>query len=183
MTVTSKMSAAEFLALPEAGPGERAELIQGEVVVSPRPSIAHQYASAMLSYLIIGHLEQHKLGMLLPEVDAKLGSDEVHVPDLLYFRAGRFPSKSARYADQVPDLCIEIVSPAYARVDRVQKFQLYQSRGVPYYWILHPEEHTLEAYGLENGRYVSVGEGADDAILSLLPFPELQIPLAKLWMP
>jgi Uma2 family endonuclease len=177
------MSAAEFLALPEAAPGERAELVQGEVIVSPRPSLAHQYASAMLSYLIVGHLEQHQLGMLLPEVDAKLGMEDVHVPDLLYFRAGRLPSKTARYADQVPDLCIEIVSPAYVRIDRVQKFQLYQARGVAHYWMIHPEEHTIEAYALENGRYVSVGEAAEGAIVAFPPFPDLRIPLAKLWMP
>jgi Uma2 family endonuclease len=59
----------------------------------------------------------------------------------------------------------------------------YQSKGVSHYWIVDPETRTLEAYSLENGRYIPTGRGRDDQVLKLPPFPTLDIPLAKLWHP
>ncbi len=54
-----------------------------------------------------------------------------------------------------PDWIIEILSPSTASKDLREKFELYEFSGVREYWIVHPHEHTLLVYKLdENGKYV-----------------------------
>ena len=184
MTVASaKLSALEFLDLPEVQAGDWLELVKGEVIVSPRPNRLHSFTGLMLSHILIGHIKARQLGILYYELDTILDDDEVRVPDLLFYCAQRIPDARDTPNDTVPDLCIEILSPSNARTDRVEKFQLYQSKGVQHYWIVDPEERTIEAYSLEGGRYVSTGRGAGDQVVMLPPFPTLEIPLAELWHP
>jgi Uma2 family endonuclease len=128
------------------------------------------------------YIEQNDLGILYFELDTVLDDDEVRVPDLLHYSKDRVPEADG-YNDSIPDLCIEILSPSNARVDRVEKFELYQSKGVKHYWIIDPEEQTVEAYSLKGRRLVSTGRGAGDQVVKLPPFPQLKIPLKKLWHP
>jgi Uma2 family endonuclease len=184
MTVASqKLSALEFLELPEVQAGAWLELVNGEVIVSPRPNVFHSYTCSTLVQIVGTFVRQQKLGILYIELDTVFDSDEVRVPDLLYYRHDRMPSTRQNANENVPDLCIEILSPSNARTDRVDKFQLYQAKGVPHYWIVDPEERTIEAYSLEGARYVSTGRGAGDQVVKLPPFPALEIPLAELWHP
>jgi Uma2 family endonuclease len=178
-----KLTGAQFLDLPEVKDGAWLELVKGAVIVSPRPNSFHSYTGVKLTSLLDAHIEANHLGILYSELDTVFDDDEVRVPDLLYYGPERVPDAGDRPNDAVPDLCIEILSPSNARADRVEKFQLYQAKGVKYYWIVDPEERTIEAYALEGGRYVTAGRGAVDQVVKLPPFPALEIALAKLWHP
>ncbi|MDA7026445.1 Uma2 family endonuclease [Bacillus sp. CLL-7-23] len=50
-----------------------------------------------------------------------------------------------------PDLVIEIISPATAKIDRLDKRLTYQRSGVKEYWIVDPANQSVEVYLLENG--------------------------------
>jgi Uma2 family endonuclease len=76
-----------------------------------------------------------------------------------------------------------IISTARMTVDRVDKFEQYKKAEVAYYWILDPKARSLEGFRLHRGAYVATGEGRDQDVISLPPFPKLNIPLAKLWWP
>jgi Uma2 family endonuclease len=52
-----------------------------------------------------------------------------------------------------PDLIIEILSPGNNRKELKSKYEVYEESGVLEYWVIHPEEHTLLIYSLENGKY------------------------------
>jgi Uma2 family endonuclease len=53
-----------------------------------------------------------------------------------------------------PDLIVEITSPSTARIDKVEKFNLYEKHGVKEYWIVEPEISLVTVFLLqENGRY------------------------------
>lgn len=49
-----------------------------------------------------------------------------------------------------PDLVIEILSPSTRRHDRLVKLELYQRAGVREYWIVNPEDKTVQVM-LHNG--------------------------------
>jgi Uma2 family endonuclease len=180
-TSTRKYTAAEFLELP-LDEAERLELVNGEITVSPRPTPAHSYTALELSQLLSPHLKANQLGTLYLEIDNVFDPMNVRAPDLVVFPPGVSIARD-RAATETPLLCVEILSPSNARTDRVEKFELYESRGVAHYWIVDPIERTFEAYSLQDKRYIPSGRGAAEQVLKVPPFAELEIPLARLWHP
>lgn len=180
---TIKMTAHQFLQLGEDPPGVRLELVDGEVAVSPSPTPDHSYTDTRLRRLLDEYVEAHDLGQVFGDVDTIFGPHDVLRPDILFFAKGRLHLISKKAMEGPPDLCVEIVSPSSGKIDRVDKFRQYQAGGVAYYWIVDPQEHTLEGYRLENGAYTPTAQGKGSDIVRLPPFPELEIPLHRLWRP
>ena len=50
-----------------------------------------------------------------------------------------------------PDLTLEILSPSSTRHDLLIKLNLYQRAGVREYWVVSPEQKTVQAFLLEEG--------------------------------
>ena len=80
-----------------------------------------------------------------------------------------------------PELVVEILSPSSYRRDRLEKMEAYRRAGIPHYWILNPNQRTLEVYSLNDGNYARVAAGWDDDIVAIPGLPELEIDLSKLW--
>ena len=180
--MTKRMTALEFLALEPNG--VRDELVRGEVIVNPSPSLGHSYVVTRLLLLLGVHADENGLGEILFNLDAYFGPDDVRRPDLLFYVAAQQHVLSAdEKPHEPPDLCVEVLSPPTIQYDRTEKFDLYQAAGVRFYWIVDPMERTLEAYKLVNGIYVLSGHGSGSAVLKLPPFEDLEIPLATLWRP
>lgn len=184
MTISTKMTARQFLTLPEDPPGERLELVDGEIVVSPSPRPPHSRPYLMLSRILLNYIVENGLGELLGDVDTIFGEYDVRRPDIIYYKKARahlIPHDSA--LDEPPDLCVEIVSPSSVKIDRKDKFRQYAAGKVPFYWILDPKLKTLEGYKLTAGQYRLAGRASGDESIALPPFPKLQIPLGQLWLP
>lgn len=80
-----------------------------------------------------------------------------------------------------PTLVIESLSLGHEAHDRVTKRAWYAEAKIPNYWLLNAQERTLECLVLDGGDYrVDVG-GRDADPLRPSLFPDLVIPLAKLW--
>ena len=80
-----------------------------------------------------------------------------------------------------PDLVVEILSPSTARRDREAKMKLYAQYGVSNYWLINPDTREVVAYALQDGDYRQTALARDDEAFSAPPFPDLAIPLGKLW--
>ena len=52
-----------------------------------------------------------------------------------------------------------------------------------HYWIVDPAERRLTAYKLAWKRYVKGASGSGEQIVRAQPFPKLEIPLGRLWLP
>lgn len=179
---TAKMTARQFLQLGEDPPGVRLELVNGEIEVSPSPVPRHSYVEKMLTVILGNHILAHDLGQLYGDVDTLFGEHDVRRPDLIYFRKDRLHLVGEKAMEGPPDLAVEILSTSSIRTDRVVKFQLYERGGVMHYWIVDPDHRTIEGYRLDDaGRYQPTGQGRDADTLSLPPFPDCAIPLARLW--
>lgn len=81
----------------------------------------------------------------------------------------------------IPDLAIEVLSPFNIETDTVDKFALYEKHGLPWYWIIDPDEKTATCYELREGNYVLVAQGRSAEVVRFGPFAGLEIPLAEIW--
>lgn len=112
----------------------------------------------------------------------RIRRDRGFMPDVQLFRTGRPPLQSAGLTSGVPDLAVEVISPSSGRYDRVHKLQGYAAIGVPEYWIVDPEEQTLERLVIDDtGTYRVVDVLGGDDTFAPASMPGLVIPLGELW--
>jgi len=109
----------DYLRLPDDG--RRYEVIRGHLYVAPAPTFDHQYAVWQLSRLLGNFVVEKGLGILLPApFDLRLpgGLASPVQPDLIFLRLGNQPRPGDRSFEGVPDLVIEVLSPATRNLDR-----------------------------------------------------------------
>ena len=178
---TTKMTAEQFLELGEDPPGIRLELVNGEVAVSPSPIPDHSKVIIQIIVLLETHNQERDLGELYADVDTILGRFTVRRPDVLFFFKDRTHLVGKKAMEGPPDLAVEVISPSSVEVDREDKFEEYRQAGVQYYWIIDPKLRTIEAWELVDGKYKPIGRAQGNATIKLQPFPDLEIPLTRLW--
>jgi Uma2 family endonuclease len=178
---TTKMTARQFLMLGEDPPGVRLELVNGEVAVSPSPTLDHSHVIIQLIVVLETHNQERDLGELYQDVDTILDRFNVRRPDVLFFFKDRTHLVGEKAMEGPPDLAVEVISPSSVEVDREDKFARYRDAGVRYYWIIDPELKTIDAWELIDGKYIHIAHAQGEATVKLRPFPDLEIPLARLW--
>ena len=134
--------------------GNRYEILEGELAVTPAPNTKHQTASGNLFFLLTQHIREKDLGKLFhAPVDLILESASVLQPDLLFVSKARQSIITERAIEGAPDLVVEILSPTTSRSDRVTKAQIYARHKVAAYWIVDPEQEAVEIYLLVMDSY------------------------------
>jgi len=132
-------------ALPDDG--NRYEVLDGELFVSPSPSWKHQAVLQRLFLLIHPYVEEHSLGWtMLSPADIEFSQQRRLQPDLFVVPdTGSGEPKSWRDVTRLL-LAVEALSPSTARADRLKKRPIYQSEGVPQYWIIDIDSRLVERW-------------------------------------
>lgn len=141
----------EVLALPDDG--NRYELVDGELLVSPSPRYLHQFGVMALVHRLDPHVRAHRLGALLTSpADLDLRADQLVQPDV--FVCGLVNGRQPRDWPEVgiPALVVEVLSPTTARFDRITKRRRYQRSGVPVYWIVDLDARLVEVWKPDDER-------------------------------
>ena len=162
--------------------GNRYELFEGDLIVSPAPSFAHQRIVARLFYLLSKHVIEGHLGeVVTAPCDVIFSDDTVVEPDILFISNERRSFIQEHGVVGAPDLLVEVISESTGGRDRGFKLKLYAQQGVKEYWIADPGTQSLEVYSLSLNEFRLAGrfEGEEE-ILSLI-FPELKFPVNGLW--
>lgn len=161
--------------------GNRYEVIDGELYVSPFPTFAHQKAVSALLAILWRYVEERQLGMVLaPGLKVVLDEPTGVGPDVIYISTARLVDMREDGFHGAPDLLVEVVS-SKPMLDRHLKFRKYESSGVANYWIIDPVQRRLEEYRLEGGRYAFGADLRADQKFELKLFPGLTIDLRDLW--
>jgi len=177
-----KMTYEDYCSLPEE-PGVRFEVLEGFLVKEPSATVSHQRVSRRLQRMLEDYFfATDPAGEVFDApLDLTLGKYTVVQPDLFYVSSQQREQVLHARVDGAPTLVVEILSPSSGRKDRLQKMRIYQNAGVAHYWIVDPEEKTMECYCLNDGVYALVAGGMDDEELVHPGWPELKLPLAALW--
>ena len=162
-----------------------AEIVDGELHVTPRPAPRHAVASSELGAILLPPYQKGRGGpggwWVLDEPELHLGGDIV-VPDLAGWRRERMPRlPSTAFFPVVPDWVCEVLSPATASLDRVKKLSTYAREGVGHAWLVDPDARLLDVLRLEGGRWAILGTYSGDANVRAEPFGETNVELASLW--
>jgi len=172
----------EFARLPTSG-STRYEIIDDELVVTPSPGLRHQRIVTRLVVALYGFVEAHDLGeVFISPFDVLFAEGDYLEPDILFVRSDRADVVTDCGIEGPPDLVVEVLSPSTAARDRGIKLKRYRLYGVPEYWVVDPDEHTVEVWTLAAGeeKPVIVGE---DGSLRWRPYedgPALEISLTEL---
>jgi Uma2 family endonuclease len=162
-----------------------AEIINGELVTSPRPASPHARASSSIGGELYGPFDRGRGGpggwIILDEPELHL-LGHVLVPDLAGWRRTRMPEMPHATAFELaPDWACEVLSPSTAAIDRVAKVPIYAQAGISHLWLVDPAHQTVEVLRLDSGSYRLVGTWHGAQAASLEPFEAIAIDLTALW--
>lgn len=158
----------DYFALPDSN--RYVELSEGRLIMPPHPTLSHQTALQNIFLKLQAFVEERQMGVVrFAPLPVRLWPGKIREPDI-FFIAQEHADRLGERACGVPDLAIEVISPATRRVDRVEKFVEYARAGVREYWLVDPEARSVEVYVHEEGAYIlfeksEVGEVAHSKIL------------------
>jgi len=145
-----------FKMLPE---GTLAEIINGNLYMSPAPTPEHQRIIRMLTIAISSFVDNSSSGeVLFAPCDVFLDEHSNAVqPDIIYVSAEKKIIIREDAIHGIPDMLIEILSPGNSDHDLIRKKNLYEKFGVPEYWIVSPETKETVGFFLKDGKYSESG--------------------------
>lgn len=162
--ISLRMTAEEYRKLPETT--QRAELIEGEVVVSLSAVSDHQ-RSVRQFIRLIDDLKPDGEVFFTP-MDVYLDDVSVFQPDVFWIAAANENCvEKDGYFYGAPDPVIEVLSPSTARYDKTVKFLAYEKHGVREYWLADPKRELVEVWKRDGDSFVLQGTyGAQESFIS-----------------
>ena len=139
-----RWTAARVRELPDDG--NRYEVVDGELLVTPSPTYDHQDIVGELFAL----LREYCLGVqvghaMLSPADIEFDPHTLVQPDIFVVPIGAGRPRS--WADvRNLLLAVEVLSASTARADRTLKRRRYQRAGVPDYWIVDADARLIECW-------------------------------------
>jgi Uma2 family endonuclease len=124
--------------------GQRYEIVDGELFVTPAPAPRHQLVVLELLRAIASYLDGSvAAAVLLAPSDVRRGNQRHVQPDIFVIRLvdGKLPAYPFAISDML--LAIEINSPNTVRLDYRVKHDVYLQEGVGEYWVVNPEARNV----------------------------------------
>ncbi len=148
-TLTKLLTADDLLRLDSEG--VRGELIRGVLYETMPTGQEHGEIVMNLGILLGGFIKPRKLGRLIGSdagVWLERDPDTVREPDIAYIAAARLPPgvRVRGYAEVVPDLVVEIVSPNDGQREVGDKARMWLRYGVRLMWVVQPDTYTVDVY-------------------------------------
>ena len=147
MTIATKLSLEDFLALPEGD--ITYELIEGEAIPKMSPKRFHSRLAVTLCILLENWSKNRgEVGIEWAVTLKRNGEDWVPIPDLLYISSDKLPPD--RFEDEAcpfpPELAIEIISPGQSFGDLSEKATNYLNVGVTRVWIVDAQAKSITIF-------------------------------------
>ena len=174
----------DILALPENLVGE---IVDGELIVHPRPTGEHSQVQAELGSDLVFAFNRGRGGpggwWIRPEIELHLGRD-ILVPDLSGWRRTVMPdAPRGPFITVAPQWICEVLSPRTALIDRGRKLRKYARHGVDHAWLIDTTSKTVEVLRREAQKWVIVDVFGGDAKVRAEPFDAVESDLSVLWLP
>jgi Uma2 family endonuclease len=173
--IADRLTFDDLEAIPEERAGDRHELIDGELVVTPSCTLQHQLVLGDVIFSLDTLVRNANLGTILPgPIGVRFTPDNVLIPDMIYVVRGRQHVIGPKVVDAPPDLIVEVLSDETRKRDVKVKRDLYARFGVQEYWIIDPEARTVSVLGLVGAGFEPIPLTEDRVIQSWI-LPELRL--------
>ncbi len=150
MSVKTKAPIEEYLSLPEGHP---AELIKGEIVLSPSPSVIHQEIAGKVFWNLKKVVDELKIGKVFFELDVHFDEENVLRPDIIFITKERRSIIKENWIEGAPDIVFEITSPSTISRDAIEKREIYERFGVKEYRIIDLQAKEVFVLLNKNGKF------------------------------
>jgi Uma2 family endonuclease len=134
------------------------ELLRGRIVMSPPAGWPHGSVESNIHGPLMVFVRTHELGITLgSSAGYDLPSGDTVEPDISFITNDRLKAGPApqpgKFVRIVPNLVVEILSPATAQKDRTEKKAIYEANGVEEYWLVDTKRHEITIYTLAGKRF------------------------------
>ena len=143
MHARRQWTAEDLVDMPDDG--QRYEVVDGELFVTPAPSLDHQAALGILYARLREYLGREPVGyVLFSPADIRFNPRRAVQPDLFVAPTvnGRRPRSYGEISRLI--LAVEALSPSTARLDRIVKRKVYREEGVSEFWIVDLDARAFE---------------------------------------
>ena len=162
---------------------QKAEFINGEVIVQSPAKVKHLNATKRLLNVVSTYVDKHGLGTVFSEKALICLSRNDYEPDIVFYGTAK---ASALEPDQMKlpasDLIVEVLSSSTEKTDRGIKLEDYGEHGVGEYWIVDPDTEVVEQYVLDAGRY-RLESRKDDGDVHSVVVRGLRLPVRAIFDP
>ena len=174
---------ADLAGVPETMVGQ---IIDGELLVLPRPALPHAQTSSNAGADInsrFGRSGPPGGWWILFEPELHLGADAL-VPDLAGWRRERLPSIPRQpHLTLAPDWVMEILSPSTSSIDRISKARIYAREGVGWLWFVDPLARTIEVNRLHSDAWLRVAAFGPGERVRAEPFDAVELDTSDWFVP
>lgn len=172
----------DYFILPEKN-RYRYEVIDGVVERESTPNVLHQRVVPRLWLALHNyfHAVDPDGEVFIAPLEVLIGDRNMVQPDIVYVSGDQQSIIEEERIEGVPSLVVEILSPVNMRKDRLKKMRLFEQAQVVHFWLVNPEEKTLECYVLQGRFYTRVALGMDNDVVEHPEFEGLRIELNSLW--
>lgn len=167
---------------------EHTELIEGVPMMMAPPSRMHQQISGEIFRQLVNYLEGKQCRVYAAPFSVRLFAQSdtpdnqvstIVEPDIsVICDRDKLDDRGCVGA---PDLVVEVISPSSIRHDRLTKFNLYRRAGVREYWIVSPDEQTVQVCVLQDGSYQTVDLGVPGDVVKVNVLDGCFIELARVF--
>jgi Uma2 family endonuclease len=150
--------------------GNKYELDDGILVVSPAPAIKHQVVVTRLIVMLASQAPPEYLVIGGPGLE--MSRIQYRIPDIAVVTVGDV-GIDEKSATKPPVLAIEVASPSTAIYDRNRKKDVYAGFAIESYWIVRPDIHepSLTAFELSGSEYRVLAEiTGEETFRAVRPF-------------
>jgi Uma2 family endonuclease len=130
----------------------RREIIDGELFVSPSPTVPHQLIGFNVMRCLAAYQDAHG-GLALPVYNNDFSNTTHLEPDAAFVLPEHLDRVRRSGVRGAPDLVVEVSSPSTRSHDRIRKRAVYEREGVPEFWFVDLDHDCVEVYRLADGRY------------------------------
>ena len=174
LVIDRELDLEDLYTLPDDG--NRYEILDGAVVMTPPPNVPHQHVSAELQAILRDAVRGSNLLVLSAPVAWRIGPGQVPEPDLVVAPRDAF---TRRALEAPPLLVVEILSPRGRGRDLFEKRRIYAEGLVSWYWIVDPDAPSLVVLRLVGPAYEDEAHvTGTDAYETREPFPVRVVPAA-----
>ena len=130
----------------------REELIDGKLVAMAPAVTSHNRVKFRIATLLDRHISKGPCEVLPDGEAVYLTETDYYYPDaMIVCDPDKIRPDGVHGA---PDLVVEVLSPGTARYDRGRKMEVYEASGVREYWIVNPDDKSIDQYLLTDRRFV-----------------------------